>query len=56
MSKKKISSLEYKLAEILNIKETLETCEPRTLAEENQAANERVSHQLSTLKTRLLAS
>lgn len=50
MTKKKISSLEYKLAQILDIKETLETCEPRTLQEENQAANAQLEEQLATFK------
>ena len=50
MAKRKISSLEYKLAQILNIQETLESCEPRSRLEEEQASNDSLREQLSTFK------
>lgn len=50
MQKKKISSLEYKLAQILGMDDVVESCEPRTLLEEDQAANESLREQLATFK------
>lgn len=50
MQKKKISSLEYKLASILGMTEVIETSEPRTILEEEQASNAQIEKQLSTFK------
>jgi hypothetical protein len=46
----KVSSLEYKLAEILGMTDILETCEPRTLIEEEQHANEQLIEQLKDFR------
>lgn len=50
---KKISSLDYKLRQILSDhgdKDLTEGFSPRSLVEENQAANERLREQLSSFK------